>query len=239
MKKIFVGCCGFPINKKKYFKTFKIVELQSTFYQPPSKIESIKKWKKEAPKDFIFCLKAWQIITHPSSSPTYKRLKERFGNPKNYGFFKNTKEVFKAWERTKNIAKILQAKVIVFQCPASFKSERKNVQNLENFFEKIKTKRFIFALELRGNWPKDLIRKICKKFNLIHCTDPFKQKPIFGKKNYFRLHGKPGYNLRYKYTKEDFKKLLGFCDKKENFVFFNNLNMVKDAQEFKKLCQKF
>jgi uncharacterized protein YecE (DUF72 family) len=238
MKKIFIGCCGFPINKKEYFKNFKIVELQSTFYQPPVKIETVKKWKKETPEGFIFCLKAWQIITHPSSSPTYKRLKEKFGNPKNYGFFKNTKEVFLAWERTKSIAEILKAKVIVFQCPASFKPERKNVQNLKNFFGKIKAKKFIFALELRRNWSKGLIRTICKEFNLIHCTDPFKQKPVFGKINYFRLHGKPGYNLKYKYTKEDLKKLLKFCDKKENYVLFNNLNMAKDAQKFKKLCQK-
>ncbi len=237
MKKIKVGCCGFPENKKEYFKKFSLVELQSTFYEIPAKMETVKKWREEAPKDFEFSLKAFQVITHDASSPTYKKLKRKFGNQKNYGFFKNTKEVFLAWEMTKNVAKELKAKVIVFQCPSSFKPEKENIKNFENFFKKIKEKNFIFAWEPRGEWSEDLIKNLCKKLNLVHCVDPFKQKPVFGKINYFRLHGKPGYNLKYNYTIEDFKELLKFCDKKENYVLFNNLNMGKDAQSFQKLLK--
>lgn len=233
--KIFVGCCGFPINKKEYFKKFSLVELQSTFYEIPAKIETIKNWREEAPKDFEFTLKAFQIITHPFSSPTYKRLKRKFGNPKNYGFFKNTKEVFQAWEMTREIAKVLNSKIILFQCPTSFKPEKENIENFKNFFKKIKDKNFIFVWEPRGEWAENLIKKLCQKLNLVHCVDPFKQKPVFGKINYFRLHGLPGYNLRYKYTKKDLRKLLEFCDKKENYVLFNNLSMAKDAQNFQKL----
>jgi uncharacterized protein YecE (DUF72 family) len=239
MKKIFVGCCGFPINKKKYFEQFKVVELQSTFYEIPAKLETVKKWKEKAPRDFEFTLKAFQVITHEISSPTYKRLKEKFGNPKNYGFFKNKKEVFDAWEMTREVAKVLDSKIILFQCPSSFRPEKENIENLKNFFKKIREKNFIFVWEPRGNWPEDLIKGICKELNLVHCTDPFKQKSIFGKINYFRLHGKPGYNLRYEYTEKDLKELLKFCDKKENYVLFNNLNMFEDAQKFQKLCQKF
>jgi uncharacterized protein YecE (DUF72 family) len=234
-----VGCCGFPINKKEYFKKFSLVELQSTFYEIPAKIETVKKWREEAPKDFEFTLKAFQVITHDSKSPTYKRLKRKFGNPKNYGFFKNTKEVFEAWEMTREVAKALDSKIVIFQCPASFKPEKENIENFRKFFKKIKKKNFIFVWEPRGNWPEDLIKGLCKELNLIHCVDPFKQKPLFGKINYFRLHGKPNYNLRYEYTNEDLKELLKFCDKKENYVLFNNLNMFEDAQKFQKLCQKF
>jgi uncharacterized protein YecE (DUF72 family) len=234
-----VGCCGFPINKKKYFKKFSLVELQSTFYEIPAKIETVKKWREEAPKDFEFTLKAFQVITHDSKSPTYKRLKRKFGDPENYGFFKHTKEVFEAWEMTREVAKALNSRIIVFQCPASFKPEKENIENFRNFFKKIKGKNFIFVWEPRGNWPENLIKGLCKELNLINCVDPFKQKPLFGKINYFRLHGKPNYNLRYKYTNEDLKELLKFCDKKENYVLFNNLNMFEDAQKFQKLCQKF
>lgn len=56
--KNFVGCCGFPISKSKYYKHFNIVELQHTFYQPQSKIETIRKWREDAPKEFEFILKA-------------------------------------------------------------------------------------------------------------------------------------------------------------------------------------
>jgi uncharacterized protein YecE (DUF72 family) len=234
-----VGCCGFPINKKEYFKKFSLVELQATFYEIPAKIETVKKWREEASKDFEFTLKAFQVITHDSKSPTYKRLKRKFGNPKNYGFFKNTKEVFEAWEMTREVAKALNSEIVVFQCPASFKPEKENIENFRKFFKKIKEKNFIFVWEPRGGWPENLIKGLCTELNLVHCVDPFKQKPLFGKINYFRLHGKPNYNLRYKYTNEDLKELLKFCDKKENYVLFNNLNMFEDARKFQKLCQKF
>jgi uncharacterized protein YecE (DUF72 family) len=234
-----VGCCGFPINKEEYFKKFSLVELQSTFYEIPAKIETVKKWREEAPKDFEFTLKAFQVITHDSKSPTYKRLKRKFGNPKNYGFFKNTKEVFEAWEMTKEVAKALDSKIVVFQCPASFKPEKENIENFRNFFKKIKEKNFIFVWEPRGNWPENLIKELCKELNLVHCVDPFKQKPLFGKINYFRLHGRDGYNLKYKYTKEDLKNLLKSCNKKENYVLFNNLSMFEDAQRFQDFFHKF
>jgi len=237
MRKIFVGCCGFPVNKEKYFKNFKVVELQSTFYQPPSKIEIAKKWKKEAPKDFIFCLKAWQIITHPFKSSTYKRLKEKIGNPENYGFFKDKKEVHLAWQKTKEIAKALSAKIILFQCPESFKPEKENIQNLRKFFKKIKSKEFIFAWEPRGKWDEKLIKELCKELNLVHCVDPFNRRSVWGEINYFRLHGKPIFNLRYRYTNKDLKELLKFCNKKENYVLFNNLSMFEDAKKFQKLIQ--
>lgn len=234
-----VGCCGFPINKKEYFKKFSLVEIQSTFYEIPAKIETAKKWKEEAPRNFEFTLKAFQVITHEAKSPTYKRLKRKFGNSKNYGFFKNTREVFEAWEMTREIAKALGSKIILFQCPGSFKPERENIENFRNFFKKIRERNFIFVWEPRGNWPEDLIKNLCQELNLVHCVDPFKQKPLFGKINYFRLHGKPDYNLTYKYKERDLKELLEFCDKKENYVLFNNLNMFEDAQKFQKLCQKF
>lgn len=230
-----VGCCGFPINKKEYFKNFSLVELQSTFYEIPAKIETVKRWRKEAPKNFEFTIKAFQVITHEISSPTYKRLKRKFGNPKNYGFFKNTKEVFEAWEMTKKVAKVLGVKIILFQCPASFKPEKENIENLKNFFKKISNKNFIFVWEPRGEWNEKLIKNLCEELSLIHCVDPFKQRPVFGKINYFRLHGKPSYNLKYNYTEQDFKEFLKLCDKRENYVLFNNLSMFEDAQEFQKL----
>ena len=70
---IWVGCCGFPIAKSKYYAQFKLVEVQQTFYQPP-RVKTLEKWRAEAPPDFEFTLKAWQLITHEPKSPTYRRL---------------------------------------------------------------------------------------------------------------------------------------------------------------------
>ncbi|MCF6156919.1 MAG: DUF72 domain-containing protein [Candidatus Brocadia sp.] len=228
-----IGCCGFPVARQKYFDTFRVVELQQTFYQPPL-LSTVQKWRKEAPPDFEYTLKAWQLITHEPSSPTYRRLKIKIpqSKEKNYGSFKPTDEVYAAWEKIKEIADALHAKVIVFQCPASFEPTAENKSNLKRFFFSMKTDTYIFAWEPRGKWDEKEIEILCQELNLIHCVDPFKSKPIFGSICYYRLHGIGGY--RYKYTQEDMNTLKNFMKEKINiYVMFNNISMYNDALTFK------
>jgi len=105
-----VGCCGFGIARPKYFQTFSVVEIQQSFYQPP-KQDTIKRWRDEAPADFEFTLKAWQLITHEASSPTYRRLKQRLSESqkKQVGAFRLTAVVRRAWDTTLQMARILAA----------------------------------------------------------------------------------------------------------------------------------
>jgi len=239
-KLIKVGCCGFPLKKEEYFKKFSTVELQSTFYQPPARVSTVKKWKEEAPQKVEFTIKAWQLITHPPSSPTYRKVKANIPENKkrNCGFFKPTEQVLEAWEKTKKVAKILEAKIIIFQCPGSFKPNNEHIDNLRRFFGKIKRENFVFAWEPRGDWEAGLIKDICQKLDLVHCVDPFKQKSTFGKINYFRLHGKPGYNLKYKYTDQDLEELKKMCDREINYCMFNNLSMAEDAEKFRRIIEE-
>jgi len=58
-----VGCCGFPRGMKDYFSQFKLVEVQQTFYKMP-KLDTALRWRQQAPPDFEFSLKSWQLITH-------------------------------------------------------------------------------------------------------------------------------------------------------------------------------
>ena len=141
-----VGCCGFPVKRSEYFNKFSVAELQSTFYQLPVKITTVKRWREEAPERAEFVIKAWQLITHPPSSPTYKKLKIKLSEKKeNYGFFKPTEEVFEAWRKTREVAKVLRAKIILFQCPSSFKPKKENIDNMKVFFREIKEKDFFFV----------------------------------------------------------------------------------------------
>jgi uncharacterized protein YecE (DUF72 family) len=66
-----IGCCGFVAAQAQYFRLFKVIEIQQTFYQLPW-LETAAKWRSAAPEDFEFTLKAWQVITHEPSSPTYR-----------------------------------------------------------------------------------------------------------------------------------------------------------------------
>lgn len=238
MKDIIIGCCGFPCAKKEYYHKFPAVEIQSTFYELPH-LDTAKKWRQEAPPDFEFTIKAWQLITHEATSPTYRRLKTKIPENKRgtYGSFKLTQEVFEAWQRTSEIAKALKTRIVLFQCPPSFIPSRKNIRNLRGFFEQIKGDDLLFAWEPRGSWPEELIRDICNDLGLIHCVDPFFMEPrSISPINYFRLHGKPLYNLKYTYSGNDMNRLLDFC-KNKTYVFFNNLNMLEDSLRFLRLVR--
>ncbi|HEC82665.1 MAG TPA: DUF72 domain-containing protein [Thermoplasmatales archaeon] len=229
-----IGCCGFRGKKADYFKNFEVVEIQKTFYNLPS-VETAKKWRKESPKNFEYVMKAWQIITHPSNSPTYRKagiLIEE--NRENYGFFKPTEEVLNAWEKCREFAKFLNTKIIVFQCPPSFNESKENIKNMKQFFSSIE-KDFVFVWEVRGKWNEKTIEELCRKFDLIHCVDPFKNESVYGRIKYYRLHGIKWYN--YDYNIEELKKLLEICKNDENvYCLFNNTYMLKNAIEFKKLA---
>lgn len=58
-----VGTCGFAEAQDDLFRDFSILEVQKTFYQPP-KVETAQRWRRKAPSDFVFTMKAWQLITH-------------------------------------------------------------------------------------------------------------------------------------------------------------------------------
>ena len=225
-----VGCCGFPVARKEYFKNFGLVEVQKTFYKP-LKLETAIRWREEAPQEFEFAVKAWQLITHPPSSPTYRKAGIGVANESKYGYFRPTKEVFDAWERTAEIADALKAEVVVFQCPASFNEEKGGIRNMREFFSSIDRK-FIYAWEPRGKWNDAAVKKICEELGIIHCVDPFKNESVYGTPKYFRLHGRNGY--RYDYSIEELQELREMC-KNDAYCLFNNTKMYKNAIEFKNL----
>ena len=88
----------------------------------------------------------------------------------------------------------------------------------------------VFAWEPRGAWPHDLIRRLCEELDLIHCVDPFKNEPLFGGLDYFRLHGAADYV--YTYTDKELEILRKKISEKTTYVMFNNNTMKQDALRF-------
>jgi uncharacterized protein YecE (DUF72 family) len=241
-KLIKTGCCGFPVAREKYYKYFNCIEINSTFYQLPD-LETAEKWRKESPQEFEFIIKAWQLITHEPSSPTYRRLLKKISDnkKKNYGYFKPTDEVFEAWEQTELFANVLYCNKIVFQCPSKFIPTKENINNMIRFFKTIKkkNKKLYFIWEPRGNkWTSDEIKTLCSELNLIHCVDPTVNRSVYGDFNYYRLHGKYSdgkIDYNYKFNLQELKNILKCCSKKQNYVMFNNMTMFDDALLFKKI----
>jgi len=242
---VHVGTCGFPTSKNVYFKKFDTVEIQETFYNLPTE-KTAKKWKELAPEGFIYTMKAWQGITHPSDSPTWKRYKARRKiDLSKYGNFSPTEEVFEAWEETAKFAEELGAKVVILQSPPSFKPSLRNIKNVENFFSSIKKYSFKIGWEPRGEWLEDkkTLKKIISKFDIIHVVDPFWDEPVEIEETcYFRLHGLGRrYNYRYEYNEKDLKKLIEILEElkcKETYVMFNVIKMLDCAEKFKEILEK-
>ncbi len=240
-----VGCCGFPKARKKYYNDFKLVELQKTFYNLPS-IAWAEKIREEAPTDFEFTMKAWQVITHPKRSPTWKKLKHKPpGDIDKYGFLKPTKENLDALEKCVEIAKALKSRIIVLQTPPSMPFNQEMLIQVDRFFDAAKNiaDHVLLGWEPRGEWAKhdDELRRILVKHGVIHIVDIFRREPVwYDDIVYIRLHGigSRETNYRYKYTDEDLYKLLEKIktfQTNEVYVLFNNIYMYDDALRFKQL----
>jgi uncharacterized protein YecE (DUF72 family) len=258
-----IGTSGFGIGRAKYVQLFSCVEVQHTFYQPPT-IATLERWREAAPADFEFVLKAWQLITHDAKSPTYRRLKKKLSEVEKQeaGYFRPTAVVEEAWEVTLACADALKARAILFQCPASFKQTGENIANLKEFFSSIKRKDtdqhrddggimndggLNLCWEPRGNWDPKVVKSLCDELNVWHVVDPFVNESVTRDRLYYRLHGKSGW--RYEYEDAELRELAEMLanslTKKRNtrssnaaYIFFNNVRMIQDATRFQAILEE-
>lgn len=241
-----IGCCGFPSSLARYAGEFQVVEVQQTFYQPPLP-RTLEKWRNQVTQQFEFTLKAWQLITHEASSPTYRRLRERLGGQqkREVGRFRLGSTVMAAWQRTLESARILRCRVILFQCPASFTPTLENKSNLRAFFAEIRRGATMggapddltFVWEPRGEWKPEEVGELCQELKLVHGVDPFVQGPQTKGLGYLRLHGRGG--SRYRYTDDDLRQLLETVRGPiPSYVLFNNLSMLEDARRFLEIASR-
>lgn len=250
--RLLVGCCGWCVGggRRGYFQSFETIEIQETFYKLP-RPETVKRWRSEAPPGFVFNIKAWQVITHPPSSPTWRRsgIKVEGSKADLYGHLKPTRENLEAWNRTCEVAEAVSARVIVVQTPPSFGYSAENARNVEEFFSEAKRPESLLGWEPRGDWREHLdeVRRICGRLDLIHVTDPFRSESVSDHHVcYFRLHGIGGRetNYSYRYTVDDLRRLLEIVVNEEKkgrdeiYVMFNNVSMMNDAAEFRKLASE-
>jgi uncharacterized protein YecE (DUF72 family) len=217
-----VGCCGFPTSMKQYFQNFNIVELNRTFYTYPE-TKTVEGWRKKAPENFVFTVKAHQDITHKAK-------------------MKVTHVSLSAFERMKHTCKTLNSRVLLFQTPGSFTPT--SLSDAEDFFKATNRDELALAWETRGlAWQspetRERLRRTLENLDIAHVTDPFRVLPACVREAaYFRLHGLGERMYYYQYTDEELRKLKELTapyerKAKEVYVFFNNLSMFEDAKRFK------
>ena len=235
-----VGCCGIPAPLHRYACDFPVVEVQQTFYQPPQ-LKTLAKWRAQVPTDFEFTLKAWQLITHESTSLTYRRLREKLTGKqrREAGAFRPSDIVMSAWKRTLECALAQRSRAILFQCSARFTPIPEHKARVRDFFCEVRkgfvrgsgADEVIFVWEPRGNWKPEEVRELCEEVGLVHGVDPFRQLPVTQGLAYFRLHGRSGYC--YRFTDNDLGELLAAARPfRACYVLFNNISMFEDAGRF-------
>lgn len=235
MELLKIGCCGFPLLKIPYGKQFSVVEVQQTFYQPPMRQSTLEGWRKLLPAPFEFTLKAWQLITHTMKSPTFRRLKVKLSPEEleQCGSFQWTPIVQQAWEKSRACAQALDARLVLFQCPASFTAEPHNIERMRRFFHSIERSGLKLLWEPRGNWGLDLIEELCRELDLVHAVDPFVSQSVTKDFVYFRLHG--GKDFSHVFTSDELTGMVRLIPKKAPaYVMFNNRNMLEDAKTFQR-----
>ncbi len=232
-----LGMCGFTIGAATYYRQFKVVEVQQTFYDPPADA-TLERWRAQAPPDFEFTMKAWQVITHFGTSRTYRRLKSPFSEEERAeaGGFRLTPTVMRAWDRTLVCAGILRATAILFQCPASFKATDENVLAMKKFFAAIERPSGVNLLwEPRGPWPDETVLALCRDLDLIHTVDPFIRRSLTPKLIYWRLHGNKSHYARY--TDDELRQIRDWIPSRDGdaYVMFNEVPRVHDVRRFREL----
>jgi len=234
-----LGMCGFTIGAAAYVKRFSVVEVQQTFYDPPP-LATIARWRAQAPHDFEFTMKAWQVITHRGTSSTYRRMKRAFSEDERAqagGFMLNHTTVA-AWQTTLQAAATLRATAILFQCPPSFKGTDENVVAMRSFFAAIERPSGIrFLWEPRGaTWPDETILTLCRDLALVHAVDPFVRPSVTPELLYWRLHGnKSAYAS---YSDDELRQIIKWLPDEQavdTYVMFNNIPRVADVKRFLEL----
>ncbi len=237
---IWVGTCGFGRRRADAFRDLAAAEIQRTFYRPVP-IDTAAGWVAGAPEGFGFAVKVSQFVTHDASSPTYRRSGRTIPPEEapDYGGFRATARVEEGWRATLAVAEVLRARVLVFQCAASFLPTPEHLERLYAFFESHPTSA-VRAWEPRGPWPSHLVGRVCEDLGLVHAVDPFAAEPATGGLAYFRLHGSPPGKARYRYTYSDadLARLRSMAEEFDDaYVMFNNLTMHADAVRFRRLAE--
>lgn len=235
-----LGMCGFTIGAAAYYRRFNVVEVQQTFYDPPP-LKTIQKWRSQAPEEFEFTMKAWQVITHLGTSSTYRRLRRPFSERERSeaGGFKVNDTTLRAWSTTLEAAAALRATAILFQCPASFRPTDENVAAMRKFLRTVERPNGVRLLwEPRGKWPDDLTIELCRDLNLIHAVDPFVRPSVTPELLYWRLHGNKTHYANY--TDDELRQIIGWLPDDpaiEAYVLFNNIPRVADIRRFVELFE--
>ncbi len=144
-----------------YASKFPIVEVDSTYYFPPSETNSVL-WIERTPKDFTFNIKAYSLLTnHPTRAESiYKDLQDALPEGKKRVYREQLPDevVEEVWQRFHDALMPLHSAgklgAVLFQFPQWFVIGKKSKAYIEECADRLKD--FRVAIEFRNKlWMED------------------------------------------------------------------------------------
>jgi uncharacterized protein YecE (DUF72 family) len=196
-----------------YSRTFDTVEINNSFYRWPPP-ETFAKWREQAPKAFLYAVKASRFLTH------MKKLKDP------------EEPVARTFENVKPLGPHLGP--LLYQLPPRWPV---NVERFEHFLKTVKRARTNFRIGLyqtiefrEPSWYTDEIFALLRKYNVALCLHDMQgsatPKMAVGPFIYVRYHfGTQKYGGRYEDVRlDEWAEWLAECVRKglPVFAYFNN-----------------
>ncbi len=185
------GCAGFPVGRDRYWRSLSFVETLTGETMP--RPGTLSEWRAGAPPGAEFAVQSYRLITHGREDrgfpPAGKKL-DPFRQGR-CGGFRESLEVHEAWMATRTAAEILNAKVVVFETPASFQPGPDRLRDMYRFFKTLARGRFACAWHPRGPfWRGPLADRVCSDLGLVRAFDPLHERaPERGAFLYLRPQG--------------------------------------------------
>jgi uncharacterized protein YecE (DUF72 family) len=237
-----------------YSRIFHTVEINSTFYRPPS-ITTTTEWVKKTSSDFTFSLKLWQKFTHPIKIG--RKSDEKWQPPTQQDI-----DQFRAG--IEPIAAAGKLGALLLQYPTSFHCTPESIEQIERtlqvFYDYPK------VVELRHNSWDERSGEIKALLEANRAGNVLIDEPKFsssirqgletiGDIFYFRAHGRNAKawwrpkesweRYDYLYTRQEIKKIAARIESvtsapgtKKGFAFFNNHARANSAANAIMLSQE-
>lgn len=208
-----------------YQKTFKIVEINATFYRLFA--DSVfEKWRLQAKKDFKYIIKVPRIITHRK-------------------YLLNCKRMIKKFCRSVSLLDNKLA-LVLLQLPPNMPYDVKRLKNAILCFDHPKK----VVVEFRNEkWYTDEVREMLQEIGCVFCAaDSPKTRLcswVTSKTAYIRLHGRKKW-FDYKYSKNELREIADFAQEikkkgaKKIYILFNNdyyAYAIKNATDLNKMLE--
>ena len=192
-----------------YSKAFDFVEVNSTFYSPPSP-DMVRSWRRRVRENFVFSVRCHRDLTHK------------------YLLFP-CRESYEILNYSLRICDVLRSGILHIQTPPYFKI-RENIKDIRDLLSSFDFGSTKLAWEIRGNSHE--ATGLMQDFGIIHCTDISKQFPAVDSDIlYSRLFGHGKHNL-YQFDDAELLQIndrIRGMNKGEAYLTFHGARMYKDA----------